>query len=103
MPNKKIEITPEQVKHIANLAMLKIHDNEIPKFQKQLTSILNYITKIEDVDTEKIAYKSQTDLKNVFREDVLKQSLSQQAALSNRSEAVKKKYFPINSVLPTDE
>jgi aspartyl-tRNA(Asn)/glutamyl-tRNA(Gln) amidotransferase subunit C len=60
----------KEVKHLARLARLKFSPSEEEQFLKDLNEILKYISKIQEVDTEKIEpltyFESQ---KNVFRED----------------------------------
>lgn len=64
------------VKHTARLANLALDEKEIPKFEKQLSAILEYIQKLEEVDTSKVIPTSQTTgLENVVREDTAKDSL----------------------------
>ncbi|MFH1894639.1 MAG: Asp-tRNA(Asn)/Glu-tRNA(Gln) amidotransferase subunit GatC [Patescibacteria group bacterium] len=43
-------ISKEEVKHIAKLARLGLTEEEIEKFQKELSSILDYIEKLKEVD-----------------------------------------------------
>lgn len=43
-------ITKEEVKHIAKLARLGLTEEEVGKFQKDLSSILGYIEKLKEVD-----------------------------------------------------
>jgi aspartyl-tRNA(Asn)/glutamyl-tRNA(Gln) amidotransferase subunit C len=47
-------ISKEEVKHIAKLARLGLTEEEIEKFQKDLSSILGYIEKLKEVDVSKI-------------------------------------------------
>lgn len=72
------------VKHVAKLANLKLKEEEVEKFEKQLSSVLDYIKKLEELDTKNIEPTSQvTGLKNITREDKTQPSLSQEEALSN--------------------
>lgn len=74
------------VKHVAKLANLAPSSSQIKLFEKQLQSVLDYISKLNEVDTEKIDETSQiTGLENVLREDNADSSrtLSQDEALSN--------------------
>lgn len=72
------------VKHVAKLANLTLKDEEVEKFESQLSSILDYIKKLQEVDTSSIEETSQvTGLENVEREDKTRPSLSQEEALSN--------------------
>ncbi len=44
----------EEVEHIANLARLTLSDEEKKKYQQQLSSILDYITMLQELDTSSI-------------------------------------------------
>jgi len=68
-------LSEEQVRHIAKLARLKLSDAEVKKFSKELTSILNYIDILNEIDTENTKPTAQvTGLKNVSRNDEVKES-----------------------------
>ncbi len=72
------------VLHIAKLANLPLKKEEIDKYEKQLSSILEYIKKLQKINTENMVETSQvTNLENVAREDKACPSLSQDEALSN--------------------
>ncbi len=43
-------LSPEDVKHIANLARLEITEEQIPTFQKKLTSILDMVDQLSQTD-----------------------------------------------------
>lgn len=63
-------ISKKQVKHIANLARIGLTEKEIEKFQKELSSVLDYVEKLKEVDASKVEPLAQvTGLKNVIRED----------------------------------
>ena len=65
MPNIEFDID-----HIAKLAMLDLNDEERAMFAEQLPSIVAYVSKLSEVDTDGVdssAYIS--DLHNVMRED----------------------------------
>lgn len=63
-------LTKDEVKHIADLARIKLTTKEITKFQKQLTVILDYVESLGEVDTSKVEPTAQvTGLENVLRED----------------------------------
>lgn len=73
----------KEVIHVAKLARLTLTPREIKKFQKQLSQILNYIKILKKVKTGKVKPTSQvTGLENVFREDKVGSSLSQEETLS---------------------
>lgn len=63
-------IKKEEVKHIAKLARLGLTEKEIQKFQKELSSILDYIEKLKETEISKIEPASHSiKVENVMRED----------------------------------
>lgn len=72
------------VDHVAKLANLKLTAAEEKAFEKQLGEVVNYISSLNKVKTDKVEPISQiTGLENVSREDEAKPSLSQDDALKN--------------------
>jgi len=47
-------INEKEVKYIADLASLKLSDEEVETFSKQLSDILDYVEKLDELDTEDI-------------------------------------------------
>ena len=73
-----------QVSHIATLAHLPITEEQKELFSKQLSAILVFVSKLQTVDTTSVVPTSQvTGLENVFREDVVAPSFTQEEALAN--------------------
>ncbi len=67
------QLTPEQVRHIAKLARLRLTDAEAAKMAQELTSILKYVDMLGEVDTKNVTPTAQvTGLQNVAREDVVR-------------------------------
>lgn len=76
-------LSEEEVRHIAKLANLSLTDEEVKKFQKQLSETLEYVEILNELNTESVEATSQvTGLINVSREDFVKPSISQEEALS---------------------
>ncbi len=87
------------VSNIGKLANLPLSEEEIKKFEKQLTETLQYIEELKEVDTQNITPTSQvTGLENVLREDVASESLSQKDALSN-AKSINKGFFQVKGIL----
>jgi aspartyl-tRNA(Asn)/glutamyl-tRNA(Gln) amidotransferase subunit C len=64
------EISIEQVKELAKLARIGLTKEEEESLSREMTSILSYVSELDEVDTSKIAPTSQvTGLENVLRED----------------------------------
>lgn len=84
--SSQAKISLEELEHVAKLARIKLTDQEKTAFLPQLESILEYLDKLNQVDTSKLTPSFQiTSLKNVFRSDTVKPSLSQKSALSQTS------------------
>lgn len=65
-----MELSKEQIKHIAELARLELTDAELEKYGGQLSGVLNYIDQLEEVDVTGIEPTAQvTGLFNVLRQD----------------------------------
>jgi aspartyl-tRNA(Asn)/glutamyl-tRNA(Gln) amidotransferase subunit C len=99
MAKKQKKLTHDQVKHVASLARLSLSEKEIQKFQKQLSTILEYFTLLNEVDTDKVEPTSQvTGLKDVVRQDEKPQkSLSSKEALSNAPQK-HQDYFKVKGI-----
>ena len=85
---KKITLSKDDVLHIAKLAKLKLTENEIEIYVRQLSSIIGFVSHLESVDTNKSQPSFQiTDTVNIFRDDKVKESLSQEDAIRNAPES----------------
>lgn len=72
------------VEKIALLSMLHLTEEEKKLYAEQLDSILEYINKLNELDTTDVEPTSHVlPLKNVFREDIAGSSLSREDALRN--------------------
>jgi aspartyl-tRNA(Asn)/glutamyl-tRNA(Gln) amidotransferase subunit C len=80
-------ISKEEVERVAKLARLLVSEEEKDVLTKQLSGILTYVGKLNELNTEGVEPLSHViDIKNVFREDKTRESLSQELALSNAPE-----------------
>lgn len=76
-----------EIEHIALLARLKLTDREKKLFSRQLGSIIEYIDKLNKLNTSNVEPTSHVlEIKNVFREDILMPSLPREEALQNAPE-----------------
>ncbi len=63
-------ISKEQVEHIAKLARIELTEKEKEKFTKDLSSILNYVEKLNQIDTSDVKQLAQAiELDSATRED----------------------------------
>jgi aspartyl-tRNA(Asn)/glutamyl-tRNA(Gln) amidotransferase subunit C len=51
-PPPAMSVTPEQVRHIANLARLAMSDEELARLVPELNNILGWVEQLGEVDTE---------------------------------------------------
>lgn len=83
----KVIITKDDMKHLEQISMIKLTEEEEAKFTPQLESVLDYVEKLDEVDTNGVEPTSQvTGKTNALREDVVLPSLTQEQALQNAPE-----------------
>jgi aspartyl-tRNA(Asn)/glutamyl-tRNA(Gln) amidotransferase subunit C len=65
-----MEIDANLIEYVAKLAKLSLTDEEAGEFSGQLSSIINYVEKIKELDTDSTQPAEYiAELKNVFRKD----------------------------------
>ncbi|MCX7020389.1 MAG: Asp-tRNA(Asn)/Glu-tRNA(Gln) amidotransferase subunit GatC [bacterium] len=81
-------ISPELVRHVALLSRLELSEGETCRFGDDLANILDYVAKLNELDTSSIPPTSHSfKMSNVFREDVVQPSLTNPEALANAPDA----------------
>lgn len=79
-----MEVNEELLIHVAEVARLQLSDKELSEFLPQLKEVINFISKLDEVDVEGVSPSFQpVELKDALREDVKGVCLSQADALSN--------------------
>lgn len=79
-----MKITREELEHVAHLSRLNLDEEELTKMTKQLDTILQYVEKLNELDTSSVQPTTHAfSIYNAFREDEVKESLLQQDALEN--------------------
>ena len=97
-----MSVTKSDVEHIAKLAKLEIREDEINKFTSQFNKVLEYVEKLNELDTENIEPLSHpVEGENVFREDILKKSIPTTDALKN-SAFNDEEYFKVPKVIKSN-
>lgn len=77
------EITPDLVRHLANLARIDVNDQEVALFAGQLGLIVDSMATIKAAVAGDVPATSHPiTMANVYREDVVEPSLTQEQALS---------------------
>lgn len=92
-------IKEEIVKHIADLAKLEIKEEEMNKYQKQLTDIMQDIEKIVNVEIPDVDIMISPCIKrNIFEEDKIGFHLSKENIFKN-AKNVKGDYIAVVKVV----
>ena len=77
-------ITRSEVERIAKLAKLKFSADEIESLTHQMGEIIDYVNKINELDLKNVPPTYHVlDMKNVMRDDRVKEGLTQEEALMN--------------------
>jgi aspartyl-tRNA(Asn)/glutamyl-tRNA(Gln) amidotransferase subunit C len=77
-------ITRDEVLHVAKLARLALTEDEIAKFQEQLSAILEAVSKVDELDLSDVEPTAHPlELSNVWAADEPRPSLPVEEALAN--------------------
>ena len=88
-----MKITTEMVEYIAHLSRIELSEDDKKLFLVQLEAILEYMDKLNELDTTGIRPMVHTlDLKNVLRADEVRASLPTEAALRNAPDRTENSY-----------
>jgi len=88
-----MKISYELVDYIANLGRIELAEKDRDLFRGQLEAILDYIDKLNELDTSDVEPMIHTlNISNVFRADEVKPSLPREEALHNAPERTEDSY-----------
>jgi len=83
-----MEISKEQIKHLAHLSRLELSEAELDSMQGDMTKILGFVAKIEALDLEGAAPLTQMSKHvDVMRDDEVANMISKEEALKNAPDA----------------
>ena len=78
-----MDVDKKLLEHVAEVARIKLNEEEIRKFLPQLKESLEFFSKLKEIKTENVKPSFQpVELKNAMREDKEKECLPQEDALS---------------------
>ncbi len=94
-------LTRAQVEHIAELAKLRLSEQEIAKMTEQLSAILDYAERLQQLDTDAISpTASVVPLQNVMREDAVEPSLPREQVIANAPDKDDRgEFFRVRAIL----
>ncbi len=97
------EISEEQVAHLANLARIALTPEEISSLTTELDQIVDSIAKVQQVATPDVPATSHpVPLSNVFRPDVVGETLTIEQALQNAPEQSDNR-FRVSAILGEEQ
>ena len=84
-----MKISEDEVRYVAQLARLRLEENQIHEMSDTLSKILTYMDKLNEVDTSDVSPTSHVvKMDTVFREDNTHDSFAQDDALQNAPDRV---------------
>lgn len=95
----RVTFQPSDVERLAKLARLELSDEEKARFARELSSILEYVSQIQKVDTSGVTeYETVVPLPPAWREDEVQPSLPVEEALANAPDR-KDNFFKVPRVI----
>ncbi len=83
-----MNISKEEVLHVAKLARLKFTDEEATALAKDMENIIGFANKLNELNTEGVVPTAHAiPMNNAFREDEVKPSYDREAMLQNAPSA----------------
>ena len=94
-----MKLSLEQVRYVAGLARLELDPGEEQRLAAQRNAILEYMGQLAEVDTAGVEPTSHVlPLRNVMRDDVVREGLTAEAALAN-APAAEQGHFAVPKIL----
>ena len=99
MPEK---LSEQQVRHVAKLSRLDLNDQQIQHFAGQLAAVLDYISKLNELDVEGVEPMAHAlEVTNVLRPDEPVPGMHVDTALANAPDKAPP-FFKVPKVLGQD-
>lgn len=94
------KVSKEDVNHLAKLARIALSANEVEQIRTELKDILDYVEKLDSLDTSQLEPTSQvTGLVDVWRPDIVKPSSMTRKELLRNAPETKDGYIKVKKVL----
>lgn len=96
------EITPDLVRHLASLSRILVTEDEVEKLAGELGVIVDSVATVNKaVSGDVVPTSHPIPMSNVFREDEVAPSLSQEQALSGAADSAEGR-FKVAAILDED-
>ncbi len=97
-----MKVTRDVIEYVAHLGRIELDPNEIERYTAQLDSILEYMDKLNSLDTSGIEPMTHAIPNvNVFREDSVAQSFSTEESVKNAPER-KGSFFKVPPIIEVE-
>ena len=94
-----MQVSKEEILHIANLARLDLNENEVDKYIENLQDILNFANIVKNAPVEGLDITiGANEAKNIFRKDEIKRFEDTESLLQN-AETKEQNMFKIPKVI----
>ena len=94
-----MQVSKEEILHIANLARLDLNENEVDKYIENLQDILNFANIVNNAPVEGLDITiCANEAKNIFRKDEIKRFEDTESLLQN-AETKEQNMFKIPKVI----
>lgn len=98
-----MQLTIQEVEHIAELAKLELSDSEKEQYREQLSSILEYVAMLQNLNTDDIPpTASVLPERSVLRKDLVQPPLSPEMVLVNAPDQ-KEQQFKVPIVMEREQ
>lgn len=96
-------ITKKDVEYVAGLAQLQLDDAAKERLTHEMAAILDYMEKLNELNTDNVEPMMHAmEMTNVFREDVVEESLPRDKALEG-APSHDGEFFIVPKILETDD
>ena len=94
-----MQVSKEEILHLANLARLDLNENEVDKYIENLQDILNFANIVNNAPVEGLDITiGANEAKNIFRKDEIKRFEDTESLLQN-AETKEQNMFKIPKVI----
>jgi aspartyl/glutamyl-tRNA(Asn/Gln) amidotransferase C subunit len=95
-------LSADEVRHVAKLARLRLGEEQVQLYRRQLSSVLEHIDRLQQLDVDQVEPMAHpTEITNRLDEDVAGDPMPLQALLAN-APAVQDRYLAVPKVLGDD-
>ena len=94
-----MELSEAEVRHVAALARLQLSDDEVKSLAKDMSQILGYVAKLDELDTDGVEPTSHVvNMSAPYREDTVTRTPSPEDALANAPKS-ENNHFVVPSII----